>query len=807
MGIRSLTLMALGLIAGAVMVSAQPGPITTSNNSNLVFAASTLMTNGLPGLSGPPVTLMVATVQSNSAQGGAVSLVTSQPWARRYNGPANNDDQAYGVIADKDGNIIAAGYSSGIGSGIDCLTIKYTPDGVGLWTNRYNGPENGDDRVYTVAVDASGGVYVSGEAGSGIVTIKYSPSGVPVWTNTYSSVGSFLFYSGLAVDNSGNAYVIASDGDSDAFITIKYGVNGNPAWTNFFKSSPTSLESASDIAVDTAGNIFVTGYSFDSGPGSGCMTIKYSSNGSLLWTNRYSIIGTGGTGGSGTRVIVDRQGNVLVAVDMHSIYGNYYAVVKYSNSGAALWANIIAAVNYAGGGVPQITVDPVGNVFLVGGTLGATTADFTTVKYSSAGVPLWTNRFIDVNAGNYSFFGAATDNAGNLYWSIASASPSGANNNYVTVKYPANGGAVWTNRYNGPANGSDNPRAMTVDKAGGVYVTGVSPSGPAFSASDWGTIKYADNVRYVPPASFVGQDTITFTAFDSFGNSATGTVTINVAAGPVSTKVVAPDDYTTVPGNSGLNTLIRGIGLSRTYQMQFTPAALEGLSPGARITGLRFRLSTNAPVSFPVTVVTWSDYEVRLAQAANPITSMSTNFSPNLLNPVLVKDGPLSVAANNFSFGSSPNPFGDFIVLDVPYVYQGGDLVMHFTHSGSDSTNTTFLDAVSAAVPGYGTAFRAISANTFGAANGTAASVTIVEIVSTPAITQAITRVGNQVIINGAGGIAGVNYRILATTNLAPPVIQWTPIATNQFGANGVFSHTNVVPPNTPARYFRVVTP
>src|SRR6266576_1656105 len=119
---------ALGLRSGVAIVSAQPGPITTSNNSNLVFAASTLLTNGLPGLSGPPVTLMVATVQSNSAQGGVVSLVTSQPWVRRYNGAANNEDQAFAVIADKDGNIIVGGSSYVIGSGVDYLTIKYNPD-------------------------------------------------------------------------------------------------------------------------------------------------------------------------------------------------------------------------------------------------------------------------------------------------------------------------------------------------------------------------------------------------------------------------------------------------------------------------------------------------------------------------------------------------------------------------------------------------------------------------------------------------------------------------------------------------------
>jgi hypothetical protein len=100
-----------------------------------------------------------------------------------------------------------------------------------------------------------------------------------------------------------------------------------------------------------------------------------------------------------------------------------------------------------------------------------------------------------------------------------------------------------------------------------------------------------------------------------------------------------------------------------------------------------------------------------------------------------------------------------------------------------------------------------VSANTFAATNGTAASVTIVEIVTASEITQTITRAGDQVIVNGAGGSAGATYRILTTTNVELPAVQWTPIATNQFGGSGGFSCTNVIQPNTPAQYFRVILP
>ncbi len=89
----------------------------------------------------------------------------------------------------------------------------------------------------------------------------------------------------------------------------------------------------------------------------------------------------------------------------------------------------------------------------------------------------------------------------------------------------------------------------------------------------------------------------------------------------------------------------------------------------------------------------------------------------------------------------------------------------------------------------------------------TLARVTIVGIVFTPTITQTIARTGNQVIINGAGGLAGATYRILTATNVALPLVQWTPIVTNQFSASGGFTYTNVIQPSLPAQYFRVILP
>jgi hypothetical protein len=132
---------------------------------------------------------------------------------------------------------------------------------------------------------------------------------------------------------------------------------------------------------------------------------------------------------------------------------------------------------------------------------------------------------------------------------------------------------------------------------------------------------------------------------------------------------------------------------------------------------------------------------------------------------------------------------------------------MQLTHTGSDTTNTVFLDGISTSVPGYGTSFRAMTASSFEALTGTGgAPITIVEILTAPmTITQTIAGTGNQVIINGAGGFSGATYRIVTATNVALPLPQWAPIVTNQFSTNGGFSYTNVIQPNPGAQFFRAV--
>ena len=125
----------------------------------------------------------------------AYSSLGAPLWTNRYRGPGDfYDDQPNAVAVDAQGNAFVAGVSFGMAGDQDYAVIKYSSAGVGLWTNRYDGPGNGNDGATAVAVDRSGNVIVTGLSlgTNGLssyfdyATIRYSGAGVPSWTNRYN---------------------------------------------------------------------------------------------------------------------------------------------------------------------------------------------------------------------------------------------------------------------------------------------------------------------------------------------------------------------------------------------------------------------------------------------------------------------------------------------------------------------------------------------------------------------------------------------------------------------------------------------
>ena len=137
----------------------------------------------------------------------------------------------------------------------------------------------------SIAVDSSGNIYITGyfyetvDFGGGNVTsagstdifvLKLNSSGTFQWVNTYGGT-SFDFGRGIAVDSSGNIYItgyfyetvdfgggnLTSAGGADIFV-LKLNSSATFQWVSTFGS--TSIDVGEDITVDSSGNSYITGY-------------------------------------------------------------------------------------------------------------------------------------------------------------------------------------------------------------------------------------------------------------------------------------------------------------------------------------------------------------------------------------------------------------------------------------------------------------------------------------------------------------------------------------------------------------------
>jgi hypothetical protein len=420
-----------------------------------------------------------------------------QAWVQRYNGLANGYDGATAVAVDRSNDVIVTGTSTGSGSGYDYATIKYSSGGVPLSTNLYNGPGNSNDATGALAVDRSNNVIVTGySAGSGsgddYATIKYSSAGIALWTNRYNGPGNENDSPyAVAVDRSNNVVVTGvsiGSGSGYDYATIKYSSEGEPLWTNRYNGPGNGYDYAFAVDVDGGNNVIVTGVATNSAGNWDYATIKYSTEGLPLWTNLYD----GPVNGSDVAYAVAVDGSNSVIVTGYSTgsgSGSDYATIKYSSAGEPLWTN---RYNGPGNGydvATAVAADGSDNVIVTGESSGSGSgSDYATIEYSSAGEPVWTNRYSGQGTGSDRAYAVAVDGSNNVIVT-GGLNAREVNSDYATIKYSSAGLPLWTNLYNGPGNGRDVAYALAVDSSNNAIVAG--PSRGIGSGSDFATVKYA----------------------------------------------------------------------------------------------------------------------------------------------------------------------------------------------------------------------------------------------------------------------------------------------------------------------------
>ena len=213
----------------------------------------------------------------------------------------------------------------------------------------------------------------------------------------------------------------------------------------------------------------------------------------------------------------------------------------------------------------------------------------------------------------------------------------------------------------------------------------------------------------------------------------------------------------------------------------------------------------------PVETITGASSTNSLA-LYNASASMSS-ASAFTANPITISGGSLATTNNTWAASTTENFFlgtngstiavtGNLTLDSTLNIASGGGFTITnytlFTYTGSLSGEPV-LGATPAGCEGC----------TYELNTGTAGEVILVVSPPPPPSFSTASFVGSNgnLIVSGTGGVTNGAYTVLASTNIALPLNQWTPIATNQFNSSGNFVFTNPVQTNVPQTFFLLEVP
>jgi len=354
------------------------------------------------------------------------------------------------------------------------ISFAQTPNW--LWAKKAGGV-NGD-RPQTIAVDVSGNIYMAGYFNSPTITF--------------------------------GATILTNMGVTNIFL-VKYDASGNVIWAQ--SAGGTSNDIANSIAIDMAGNVYLSGnfistsitfgstIIYNNGGAADIFLVKFDANGNVIWAKT-----AGGVGYDVPYSIeVDLSDNIYMAgtYDATFTFGstvltwvgvNDLFILKYDANGNPLWAKSAGGVS--DDDAMSVALDGSGNIFMTGYfksntiTIGShvltnsnsnNTSDIFLVKYDPNGNVLFAKSAggtlpdealsvgVDSSGNSYitGWFESSTMSFGSTF--VTNSNSVGSFDSFLT-KYDTNGNVQWAKSTGGLC--MDEAYSVSVDATGNTFMAG-----------------------------------------------------------------------------------------------------------------------------------------------------------------------------------------------------------------------------------------------------------------------------------------------------------------------------------------------
>ncbi len=509
-------------------------------------------------------------------------------WIYRYNGADDRDDIATAITVGPDDNPVVAGFSDLTEEGVagmysyDYLAIKLDrADATVKWKARYDSGDGGTDMATGVALDPAGDLlmtgtsYLSGgtDKSDDLYTIKFQtstltdPAGSPpiLWGDQYGTQSGIDMAIAIQVvrDGSGNSVVIGygmnAAGNNDIFI-IKYREDGSRAWPPIVYDGGRD-DYPTGVALDSAGNIFVTGYSTNAEGNEDFFTAKYNgATGAPIWAQNYD--GPGHGNDRALSLALDAQGDLYVTgYGVNGAGDDQFVTIKYAGADSAaqreIWRKTYDGPAAGNDRAVAVRVDPIDDGVVVAGNSYRTAddSDFHLIRYNAAdGTVIWEKNFDRPASYDYPT-DMVLDPSGYIYLTGEvrngpDTDPASDNSSDIlTLIYDFEGTFLGATVYNGTANLHDEAMAIAVNLRGEAFVAGYSPNP---SNDDYIVLKQKNRYILVPsPLSVAPQSDASQLALAWHDNSPGSQFRIERTASPVTSSSVWEPVTIAAAGSTG----------------------------------------------------------------------------------------------------------------------------------------------------------------------------------------------------------------------------------------------------------------